>query len=83
MHTGYTALSQSSLNTDPLFRGRETYTIYAPMYPIDRKRKSKREKYQIRHLPKVNPSELINALLQITIETDETTDRLRAPTVPS
>jgi len=33
--------------------------------------------------PKVNPSELMSALLQITIETDETTDKLRAPMVPN
>lgn len=28
-------------------------------------------------------SELISALLHITIDTDETTDRVKAPTVPS
>lgn len=34
-------------------------------------------------LPKVKPSVLINALLHITIETDETTDKVSAPIVPS
>lgn len=33
--------------------------------------------------PKVKPSVLISALLQMTIDTDETTDRLSAPMVPS
>lgn len=35
------------------------------------------------NLPKMKCSELINALLQITIDTDDTTDKLKAPTVPS
>lgn len=35
------------------------------------------------NLPKWKPNELIRALLQITIDTDETTDRDNAPTVPS
>lgn len=34
-------------------------------------------------LPKMKCSELISALLQITIDTDDTTDRVNAPTVPS
>lgn len=33
--------------------------------------------------PKVKPSVLIRALLQITIDTEDTTDKLRAPMVPS
>lgn len=36
-----------------------------------------------RHSPKWKPSVLISALLQITIETDDTTDKLNAPTVPN
>lgn len=35
------------------------------------------------HSPNVKPRVLISALLQITIDTDETTDRLNAPMVPS
>lgn len=33
--------------------------------------------------PKRKPKELISALLHITIDTDETTDRDKAPMVPS
>lgn len=33
--------------------------------------------------PNVNPRVLISALLQITIETEDTTDKLSAPTVPN
>ena len=46
------------------------------LYQKERVRKYK-------HSPKVKPSVLIRALLQITIDTDETTDKLKAPTVPS
>lgn len=35
------------------------------------------------NLPKMNCNVLINALLQITIDTDDTTDRLSAPIVPN
>lgn len=35
------------------------------------------------HSPKVKPRVLISALLQITMDTDDTTDRLKAPIVPS
>lgn len=35
------------------------------------------------NIPKWKPNELIKALLQITMDTDETTDRVNAPTVPS
>lgn len=34
------------------------------------------------HSPKVKFSVLISALLQITIETEDTTDKLKAPMVP-
>lgn len=34
-------------------------------------------------LPKIKCSELMSALLQITMETEETTERVKAPTVPS
>lgn len=33
--------------------------------------------------PKVKPNELMRALLQITMDTEETTDKLNAPMVPS
>ena len=36
-----------------------------------------------KRLPKVKPRVLISALLQITIDTDDTTDKLKAPIVPS
>jgi hypothetical protein len=34
-------------------------------------------------IPKLNPRELMRALLQMTIETEDTTERLSAPTVPN
>jgi hypothetical protein len=34
-------------------------------------------------IPKMKPSALMRALLQMTMETEETTERLSAPTVPS
>jgi hypothetical protein len=34
-------------------------------------------------IPKMKPRALMRALLQMTMETEETTERLSAPTVPS
>jgi hypothetical protein len=34
-------------------------------------------------IPKLKPRELMRALLQMTMETEDTTERLSAPTVPS
>lgn len=39
--------------------------------------------YIFSNSPNVKPSVLISALLHMTIETDETTDKLNAPIVPS
>lgn len=43
----------------------------------------KKKETVIKNLPKVKPKELMSALLQMTMETDETTERVNAPTVPS
>jgi len=40
-------------------------------------------KEELKRLPNVKPRVLISALLQITIETDDTTDKLKAPIVPN
>jgi hypothetical protein len=42
-----------------------------------------RQKARLDLIPKMKPSALMRALLQMTMETEETTERLRAPTVPS
>ena len=57
-------------------RAKSNLSTQNTLYQKERVRKHK-------HSPKVKPSVLIRALLQITIDTDETTDKLKAPTVPS
>jgi hypothetical protein len=54
------------------------------MYDVSsRKRGCESKNKKTLNLPKWKPNELIRALLQITMDTDETTDRVNAPTVPS
>ena len=45
--------------------------------------KTKRERMLSSSVPKLKLKELSRALLQMTMETEEMTERLRAPTVPS
>lgn len=48
-----------------------------------RKKQNKQETGARKHKPKVKPRVLMRALLQMTMETEETTDNISAPTVPS
>lgn len=43
----------------------------------------KLQQRKVEKLPKIKCNELMSALLQITMETEETTERVKAPTVPS
>lgn len=48
-----------------------------------RKKLNKQETRARKYKPKVKPRVLMRALLQMTMETEETTDNVSAPTVPS